>query len=256
MNKSDWNHAVLSHIQPDLVEQAADPVGKRATRSMRIAVIAACLCVILVGTAFAVDEFYALFSRLFLSENGFTYEVSSTVTQYPMDSFSDALLEASENRGTLAVVKREFATWEEVRAFIGPGVDLTWPNAESWQGGYHVYLFHTGGDKLWGIRVESLDLNAQASVSLKIYTEHRIDETVVHSTTSTEDTAERMEPYTTAAGFPAELVLIRGPEEHPSVQCVGSFTRMGVIYSAETYGTLSTQEETVLRLHTLLDSFG
>lgn len=217
--------------------------------------VAACLCVVLIGTAFAIDEFYNFFSRLFVSEVGPTYELSSTVVRYPMDSFSDALLEASENRGSLAVVEREFDTWEEVRAFIGSTVDLVWPKVESWEGRYYVYLFHTGSNKLWRISVESLDLNAKASVSLKIYTEHHIDETVLLSTTYTEDTVEQMEPYTTAAGFSTDLVLIRGPESYPSVQCVGSFTRMGVIYSVETYGTMSTQEESVLLLRTLLDSF-
>lgn len=257
MNRSDWNHSILNFIDPDLVEQAAAPAGKRTLRPVRIAVIAACLCIILVGTTFAVDEFYELFTRLFPSEVGPTYELNSTVAQYPLDSFSDALLEASESRGTLAVVEREFDTWAEVRAFIGSDIDLVWPDAENWQGRYYVYLFHTGGDKLWGISVESVDINAQASVSLDIYTEHRTNKSVVQTTVYTpDDTVEQLEPYTTAAGFPAELALIKGPENYPSTQCVGSFTRMGVIYSAKTYGTLSTQEETVLRLHTLLDSFG
>lgn len=257
INQQTYIHTVLNCIDHDLVEQAAVPTVKRVMRPVRIAVIAACLCIVLIGTAFAVDEVYDLFSKLFFSEAGTAHELNTTVAQYPVDSFSDALLESSENRGTLAVVEQEFDTWEEVRAFIGPNVDLVWPNAESWQGRYQVCLFHTGSDNLWGISIESTDTNAQASISLDIYTEHRAGSTVTQTTVySSEDTVEQLEPYTTAAGLSAELILIKGPESHPDVQCAGSFTRMGVIYSVKTYGTLNTQEETVLRLLTLLDCFG
>lgn len=59
MNKSDWNHAVLNAIDPGLVEQAAAPAKKRAVRPTRIA-IAACLCAVLAGGAFAAETIFGV----------------------------------------------------------------------------------------------------------------------------------------------------------------------------------------------------
>lgn len=86
MKQQDWNHTILNHIDPELVESAAAPAKKRAVRPVRIAVIAACLCVALVGGAFAAEAIWGVPVFTPLEENslsGGDFHGFTTVIEVP-----------------------------------------------------------------------------------------------------------------------------------------------------------------------------
>ena len=56
MNKIDMAHEVMNGLDPELVEQAAQTTTKRLTRPVRTVLVAACLCVALLGAAMAAEE--------------------------------------------------------------------------------------------------------------------------------------------------------------------------------------------------------
>lgn len=57
MNRSHWTHTVLNGLDPALVEEASAPAPKRPVRLRPAIVLAACLCLLLLGTALASEGF-------------------------------------------------------------------------------------------------------------------------------------------------------------------------------------------------------
>lgn len=223
------------------------------------ALIAAALVVLLAGTAFA-----AVIERLnmyvFSNEEEAGYTVTGGITKYPLSAFSPELLEASGNRGHLAVVEDiRFDTWDELCAFLGPDIPCVRPgNGESWTGSYHVYLFHTGSDRLWGVEIYSSQTTdpVLAQIGIYIRTENwtgAAAEFGLHGLP--EDCYSQLDSYRMANGLTAEVVQYTGSEEHPHAYCEGYFMKDGIIYSVTAYGTASTQEDTLSRLYAVLDAY-
>ena len=148
MNRSDWNHAILNHIDPELVEQAAAPTKKRTTRPVRIAVIAACLCGLLVGGAFAAETVFGIpiFKPMDTSPvtgepiNGFTTIIEvpeeietpegtavnplenqsiNGVFKLPVDTFGQAVQNAAANLSANTLGQLSFNSWEKAEEFLG-----------------------------------------------------------------------------------------------------------------------------------------
>lgn len=133
MRQQNWSNAVMNHIDPGLVEQAAAPrAQRRAVRPIRIAVIAACLCAVLVGGAFAAENIFGIpiFKPVETSHltgeaiNGFTatIEPAESVVRLPVDRCSAQArdLAAGLEPGTLGLL--DFGNWEEAEEFLG--IDL------------------------------------------------------------------------------------------------------------------------------------
>lgn len=248
--------AELQHVKDEYLLELNAPTRRR--RAPRWGIIAAaCLCAALISSAFAVSGIVRLVSDLSPSEHGPHYEVTGTVGKFPLSMFSDELIEASETRGTLAVVQRQFATWPEVKNFIGTDISYIWPNHESWSGIYTVHLFHTGFNKLWGVTVESFDPNTQTKIEIEIYTEHYPPDpvTISNTTYSDTDTVIPLDPISMPGGQSAETVMILGPETHPDARCNAVFVQEGAAYTVTVFGTVEKQEEMLPRLTAILDCF-
>ena len=56
MNNIDWTHNVLNGLDPALIEQASQSTKRRLPRPVRTVLVAACLCVALLGAAMATEE--------------------------------------------------------------------------------------------------------------------------------------------------------------------------------------------------------
>ncbi len=239
-------------------QQGQKPAKRRSVRPLRAGLIAAALCLALAGTAVAANPEVVsqLIARLTVQvEDDGYYVGGALMTKYPLDEFSPALNEASEGRDG-PVVQLCFATWDEVRAFIGKDIPVVWPNGgRGWEEPIYVDLYHVETDRLWGIHINSISISRQAEVSITIQTEHWRGEEVSGGVGIAEGRLEAMGSYSMANGCIAEMVKYLGLEEHPDAACTGHFMKDGILYNASALGTTATQEEMADSLKNLLDSF-
>lgn len=104
------------------VQAAAERAEKPRTRvrPLRTVLIAAAVCLTLVGTAFAVTELADLNMRVywtspFSNKDGASVEFA--VDFYPLDSFTQELIALGEE--DMSQQCRHFNTWDEMQAFVG-----------------------------------------------------------------------------------------------------------------------------------------
>lgn len=260
-NKARELFRAMADVGDDLIDEAGTVPKRKKMPPWRGAAIAACLCLALLGTAFAAANPQAVaefIQRLTLRVDGGGYHVGGVpMTKYPLSSFSPALLEASQGRDH-PVVTRCFSTWDEVRAFVGEEIPLAWPDGgRDWGGDekFYVYLFHVELEQLWGIDIGSTSISRQEEVAIQIRTEHWNGSEASSGMGLAEGTAEPVGTHPMPDGSAAEMVRYLGTEEAPHAYSTGYFMRDGILYEATALGNLSTKEELVGRLERLLDSF-
>ncbi len=256
---------LMNAIPADLVEEAGlpAPARRRLPRLVRTGLAAACLCLALVGTAFAAanpEAVAALVERLsvqiFSSQADPGYSVTGgSMTKYPLSAFSPALNAASEGRDGLAVVMLDFDTWEEVQAFLGRDIPCVWP--QDWDSPFIVYLFHTGLDRLWGVDIWSTHTTdvVLSSIEVQIRTENWQRDSASAQLRDTEGAFTLLESYPMANGSTAEIIQYTGTDQHPHANCEGFFMRDGILYNVTTFATVSTADSAHSRLRAVLDSF-
>lgn len=260
---TEFSLEVMNYIDPALVEEVELLKPRRRTPRFRAAVLAACLCLALVGTAFAAnpEAVAALIQRLtvqiFSQEESRYHVAGSAMTKYPLNAFSDELTAASENRKT-AVEMLEFASWNEVRDFVGRDIPCVWPRDQGNEDRrFLVYLFHTGYDVLWGVDIcvtHTTD-RVLSEIEVCIRTENWPGEKASDGLNGTDGSFTHLESYTMSNGAVAELIQYTGPEKYPHANSSGYFMKDGILYKVTTFGNISTTEETQSRLKAILDSF-
>jgi len=132
MKQADWNHRILNEIDPELVESAAAPAKKRTVRPVRIAVIAACLCGLLVGGAFAAAEILELIPvQSYTREDGKVvswYQTEKNTHTVPLDCLSEEALAFAASQMSLPAT-RVCESWDEAEEFLGLEVaDISAPH--------------------------------------------------------------------------------------------------------------------------------
>lgn len=264
--------ALMGTIDPALVEEAGLPMpaGRRFSKTARTVLLAACLCLALLGTAFAAnpEAVATLIERLTVSAGssveGPGYSVTGgAMTKYPLSAFSSALIAASEGReAPAAPVSLAFDTWDEVRAFLGEDIPCVWP--EGWEADwFQVVLFHTEYEVLWGVDIYSVDLSRQAEVHAEIRTELWPSEAATAERGALDGSdITQLPSYSMPNGAIAELVQVANPVFSPDgtpdgclQQCHGYFLRGGILYAVTAYSPVPPQESTEAQLKTVLDSF-
>lgn len=259
---------LMNAIPADLVEEAdvAIPEKRRMPKAARTGLTAACLCLALVGSAFAAnpEAVATLIDRLTvnLSFTGeFTgYSIEGEMVKYPLSDFSPALNAASEGREAPAVpVDLDFDTWDEVQAFLGEEIPCVWP--VDWDTDhFQVVLFHTELEKLWGIQIYSVDLGRQAVLEAHIYTEHWLDRDgiIAGFYDHPENSMEHLDSYDMANGSTAEIIVkteTAGTDYIGQCSAYGFFMKSGILYQMEAFGNINTRDETAARLRAVLDLF-
>lgn len=266
--KKEQVFELMNAIPPDLVEEAdLQTLARRPLpKAVRAGLTAACLCLALVGTAFAAnpEAVAALIDRLsvnLISTREFSgYSLEGEMVKYPLSEFSPSLKAASEGReNPAAPVSLNFNTWEEVQAFLGEDIPCVWP-ADWDTDHFQVVLFHTELEVLWGIQICSVDLGRQAEVNVDIYTEHWTDRDgiIAGLYDHPENSMEYLEGYDMANGSTAEIIArteTAQTDHIPQCSAYGFFMRSGILYQVETFGNIGTQDETAARLRTILDLF-
>ena len=111
---------LMTNLPPNLIEEADfdAPAKRRLPRMARAGLIAACLCLALLGTAFAVTELSRM--RVNWGDSGIStdgYSVEYVVDFYPLSRFSQEVaamagLDPSQQH-------KYFDTWDELQAFTG-----------------------------------------------------------------------------------------------------------------------------------------
>lgn len=249
----------VTDVGDDLIEEAGTVRKRKKITPWRGVAIAACLCLALVGTAFAAanPEVVAQFiQRLTVQVEDDGYHVSGApMTKYPVDHFSPAVLKASEERES-PVVTLSFSTWDETRAFLGKDIPVVWPDGgRDWDAPFYVYLFHVEKEQLWGIDINSISISRQEEIYIKIRTEHWGRRDAISGMGIAEGSVEPIGSYSMLDGSVAEMVMYLGSEEFPMINCMGHFIKDGILYDVTVFDAGSTQEEIVTRLQTTLDSF-
>lgn len=249
----------VTDVGDDLIEEAGTVRKRKKMTPWRGAAIAACLCLALVGTAFAAanPEAVAQFiQRLTVQVEDSGYQVSGApTTKYPVNRFSPAVLKASEERES-PVVTLSFSTWDETRAFLGKDIPVVWPDeGRDWDAPFYVYLFHVETEQLWGIDINSTSISRQEEVCIQIRTEHWQMKEASSGLGIAEGTVEALGSYSMPNGSIAEMVKYLGTEEHPQASTMGHFMKDGILYNVTTFGTVPTEEEMTANLKAVLDSF-
>ena len=215
---------LMSTMPPDLIEEAGvqAPTKRRSPKPLRTGLIAACLVLALLGTAFAAnpEAVAAFINRLTVTVTSTGDETSYTVdggsiTKYPLSAFSPALLAASEGRNA-PVVTLNFDAWDEVQAFLGEDIPCVWPVGEDDNDRrFTVYLFHTELDALWGVDVivtHTTDV-VHSEIEIQIRTEHWQGDNAHAGLDSPEGGFAHLESYPMANGSTAEIIQYTGPEK-------------------------------------------
>ena len=257
---------LMNTVPPDLIEEAGiqAPAKRRIPKALRTGLIAACLCLALLGTAFAAnpEAVAALIDRLTVTITSTGDDTRHTVdggsmTKYPLSAFSPALLSASEGRNT-PVVELDFNTWDEVRAFLGEGIPCVRPASEDDSNRrFTVYLFHTELEVLWGVDIivtHTTDV-VHSEIEIQIRTEHWRGDNAHAGLGSPEGDFTYLESYPRANGSTAEVIRYTGPDKFPHTNCEGYFTQDGILYHITTYATNSTAGDAESRLQSILDRF-
>lgn len=270
---------LMDTVGPDLIEEAdiQTPARRRFPKAVRAGLIAACLCLALLGTAFAANpEAVANFIHRFTpvqaetrtTEDGVNgYYVRYEPTGYSIDSFSPALLAAGEGRES-NFVELKFDTWSEVRAFIGEDIPCFLPDAISDRDGQFQVSLSYDRDKL--IRVSVFTFGTAPWAQLHIDTEYYSGDAtgttgwgmVVESESGDSAQVELLDPYSMTNGCQAEIALFTlpaGPDEDPDTVnntfCYGTFVQDGIQYTVITAGFRYPEEELLAPLYAALDSF-
>lgn len=115
MMKCEQVHEIINHIDLALIEKVDAPNKRRMPRVLRIGLIAACLCLALVGTVGAVMVGFDFVGSF--SQTGYT--VYGELTRYPMSAFSQEFQELTTAPGISDVECRSVS---ELEALLG--IDL------------------------------------------------------------------------------------------------------------------------------------
>lgn len=126
--KQEHMMEAMNHIDPALVE-GADRCGGEARRGKwrKPALIAACLCLALAGTALAAElagvriAWTGSDSEDWLKENGVAYTVENELAYFPLDSFSEEVTALSSEVQD-KTVSWPFASWDALEEYLGRNV--------------------------------------------------------------------------------------------------------------------------------------
>ena len=266
------------------VEAREEPDQPRArVRPLRTGLIAACLCLALVGTAFAATAVYRLTVQIGESEawgNEYvTYDIYGESVLHPLEDFSPAFQEdfADWSHPSLLFLQK-FDSWEEVTAYLGDNIPLVWHGIDSldkdeYPPEYRVQGYHEmyGDNKLqWvDVRDNGILLIDGPSYRLGFHTEVRIytpdyrgDSLIGEGWWKDSGEFQALDSYAMANGCTAEVIVgtktyedLDGAATH---EYIGTFMKDGILYKVNMFVPIRCpldQAELEEHLHQVLDRY-
>lgn len=245
---------LMGRLAPDLIEEAdlMPPAKSRLSKGARTGLIAACLCLILVGTACAATAAYRLIVRSSVDGEGILYEIFGfeDAVRYPMSSFSQELqtvCRSGEGLGEAGI--RYFDSREEAQAYLGEAIPMVWP--DYWPRVMCTILPSTRQpvQKVSVMYFAGFADGANFTAQMWAYTENCPEEDVGMEL-RLRDISTPPERYEMADG--TEAVIYCG-----SSWCTGVFVKSGVVCMASVDGRFAdaSMPELKARLCAVLDSF-
>ncbi len=259
-------------------QQEQAPVRRGSFRPLRAGLIAAAVCLALVGTAGAATAVYRLTVQTSEWEdfdNEYVgYHVYGEPVIHPLEDFSQKFQDdftAWDHPSLL--FHQEFDSPEEVEAYLGENISLVWHgmddmDAEEYPPVYRVQGYHEmyGDNKLqW---VDVFDGGARIADKLTFHTEMRIytpdyrgDSLIGEGWWKDSGDFRVLDSYAMANGCVAEIVVgtrtyedVEGETQH----YIGTFMKDGILYKADLFVPVQYPEseaELVEWLHQILDSY-
>lgn len=256
----------MDYIDPALIAAADAPAPRRnKTRWLRPALIAACLCLALAGTAFAAQRLGVRIVDGGGEERPDVW-LEGGIAYYPVDGLSDEL-RALENEHTY----RSFDSWQEAEAFIGadlmnnpvldasPATNFSVRYVEEENGidicGRFLVSTSVGLDyvRLDGCyEMGDVDLTVEA----QLYTDRMTDKAPdwderFYGLKFSEGTQTSLEPYTASNGLEAQILEIDRPHKDT---CLAACSLNGIPFIVKAHSDNSL-EEAREALYQVLDGF-
>lgn len=256
---------LMNTIPPDLIEEAGiqAPTKRRIPKALRAGLIAACLCLALIGTATAVH--YAGV-RLADGDDGFTL-MQGGITYVPYDSLSKeirAIIEETDGRADI----QPMSSWQAVEDLIGidlmnnPVLDASPANHYSARysgvsGRFHVWPGNSVINAYGCFEIGDVDINVRSF----LYTDH--SQAVQENWDETsfgikfpDDSRVTRDSYTAPSGLTAQILESHTPREDSpdSFSCYGFVSLNGIPTVVECH-SITGMEETRTVLHQILDGF-
>lgn len=267
---------------PGLRERTAEAVERRGRSrgrfgALRTGLVAAAMCLALVGTAFAATAIYRLTAQTYEDEERWGqhytgYRIYGEPVIHPVEDFSQQLQDdfAAWNHPSI-LFNQEFGTWEEVRAYLGANIPAVWHSMDS-ADGYPVEYRVQASHEMYGDNkikyVEVLDNGIQLCFGLNCFTEMYIytpdysDEALTgEGWWKDEADWKTLDSYAMANGCMAEVVM--GAKRYEDYEgeahdCIGVFMKDGILYRVSLHAAIKCPlDETEMEnlLHQVLDSF-
>lgn len=263
--KKEQAFELMNAIPPDLIEEAdfQAPAKRRRPKITRMGLIAACLCLALLGTAAAVNYFGV---SLTPGDDGFIY-MQGGVAYVPYDHLSEEIRAIIEEAGGRAAVQR-VGSWQAAEDLVGidlmnnPVLDASPArNFHATRGGvsgrFHV---EPGKDRL---RVCGCFEIGEVNIEVEsyLYTEYGLadlenwDNTFVGVRFS-DDSEVAFDTYTAPSGLTAQIIEAYTPRAstYDSYYCFGSVSLHGIPAMIRCASTTS-MEASRAALYQIMDGF-
>ncbi len=280
MNEKIYRQAMENFTPaPILRERTARAVEEAGThrprtRPLRAALLAACLCLALVGTAFAATAVYRLAVRPDEEEHwgdAFTgYHIYGRPIAHALEEFTQEFQDdfAAWDHPSI-LFNQKFDTWEQAKAYLGDSIPLVWHSMDGviFTNEYRVSAKYEmyGDGKITYVNIYNaakLSNGLTYTTDAYIYTpDYSGDILSGRGWPLDWDNfqAEILDSYPMANGCVAEVVMQSVDyEEGAAHDLIGSFMKDGVLYEVDLYGHIqSPLDEAGLEtlLHQILDSF-
>lgn len=251
------------------------PAKRKNFYPLQSGLVAACLCLALVGTAFAATAVYRLAVQIGdWDDEHVGYQVYGEPAIHPLEDFSQELQDdfaAWDDPRRLFY--QEFGTFQEAKAYLGDNIPAVWHNIENTSEDefpvqYTVFGYHEmyGDNKLQevSLRENSVILGNMLSfyTEMTIFTPDWRGESLagfgmLKGTTD----FQSLENYTMANGCVAEVVVGTTTEESlggDTHHYTGAFMRDGILYSVYMFAPIEcplNEAQMEAQLHQILDSF-
>ena len=249
---------------------------------LRAGLIAACLCLALVGTAFAATAVYRLTvqtgEEVAWGNEYVTYYVYGEPAIHPLEDFSQELQDdfAAWDHPSL-LFHQEFDTWEKAKAYLGDSIPAVWHSidsidADKYPPEYYVEGYHEmyGDNKLQYVMVrdngvlliDGPSFRLSFHTQMRIYTpDYRGESLIGEGYWKDSGEFRVLDSYTMANGCVAEVVVgtrtyedMEGEAQH----YIGTFMKDGILYQADMFVPIKCtldQAELEEQLHQVLDSY-
>ena len=267
---------LMNSLPPELVEEAdvQPPARRRLPKGIRSGLVAACLCLALVGTAFAATAVYQMVVKTGQRESEgrqySTFEVYGEPARFTLEDFSRQLQEdytAWDRYQGGILPGGEFQNWEEAKAYLGDNIPCTWRDTGGVEKEY-VYRVQSIPDLSWDTNDLQyvmfynnawLKSGVTSETEIYIYGEVNVSDLIYSLGESLGTDFQVLGSYAMANGCTAQIVTqATRDEEWPRPYCIGCFMKSGILYKVSIFGGGGGQvpmDELEDQLYQVLDSF-